>query len=117
MPPSDRMFQVIVLGGIVLVGPAACGGSVETPSNDAGERVDAFPQETAQVVDARAPVGDAHAEPDGFPQETGARTDGGGIADAAADRTCIFPQETDSTWPDACVPETPDAFPQETASP
>jgi hypothetical protein len=104
MRQADKMFQVIVAGGIALATPAVaaatvggCGGSTTTAS-DAG-----FPQETAQ--------------PDAFPQETGAQPD-------------AFPQEGPPPPPDAssevdaadgAVPldagDDAPCFPQETALP
>ena len=113
MHPSERMFQVIVLGGVVLAGgPAGCSGSVATlpEPDDAGHRPDAFPQETAQRLDAQV-------DPDAFPQEGPAPPP---LADAAPSSDggspCIFPQETGGWLPDGCAPYD-GGFPQETAQP
>ncbi|HVY49191.1 MAG TPA: hypothetical protein VHB21_25045 [Minicystis sp.] len=115
---SDRMFQVLVLGGAALVG-AACGGRVvvdgtlsggvggatgtggttSTVSHDA-TGMGAFPSEgpASSVVASSS---------SGFPQETGMAPDAG--SDAG------FPQETNIPA-DAGSPM--DAgFPQETAAP
>jgi hypothetical protein len=109
----DRMFHVIVLGGIGLV---ACGG-VATGSGDPGDASsetatdafpsegktpgpDAFPSETATVLDAST---------DGFPSET----------DPAGDATIdSFPTEGPAML-DASgdVGPQPDGFPSETAVP
>jgi hypothetical protein len=78
----DRMFRVIVLGGIAL---AACGGSTQVPAGDGGTPGDApadatdaaeeFPSELPAIVDSGPNadvrrVGDASVDADsGFPQE------------------------------------------------
>lgn len=123
MPTVNRMFRVIVAGGIALSATtpgliAGCGGSVSTSSSDAGHgadgfpvegvdasRLDAFPQETAQ-------------QPDAFPQETGQQVDafpqeGPAFVDAGFD---AFPQEGPNI--EAGFFDAGEAgFPQETASP
>jgi hypothetical protein len=135
MANADRMFRVIVLGGIALAATAAastvgCGGAVSSssdggPTSDAFPfegAMDAFPQETAQQVDAfpqetaPPPLVDSGADAgfDAFPQEGPAFIDSG--VDA-------FPQEgppplfdsgvVDATGSDA--PGLADGFPQETA--
>ncbi|HEY6459043.1 MAG TPA: hypothetical protein VIY73_02800 [Polyangiaceae bacterium] len=99
MASIDKMFRVIVAGGVALAAaaPAAvvgCGGSVATHDGDAGfpqegppppYSPDAFPSETASFVDA-------------FPQETGyaaeASAKDGAVVDAGTD---AFPQEGPST--------------------
>jgi hypothetical protein len=81
MDVTDRLFRVVVLGGIALtVAPAAlvasgCGGSVNQPAEagtDGG-----FPQETASFVDAGTEAspeastdGSVDASDACFPQET-----------------------------------------------
>ncbi len=122
MPTVDRMFRVIVAGGIALSASApglvvGCGGSVSSLPSDAGHGADAFPtegpapgpdafpQETAQLVDT------------GFPQE-GLDTsvpfvDGGGDEDA-------FPQEGPNFEAgsfDTGAPDADGGFPIETAAP
>ena len=114
MKSADRMFRVLVLGGVALT---ACGGAVTTPSSgdDSGTtqdgfptegpaQVDAFPSETAQQVDAFPSEGpayvdtgvdavvDASADADAFPMEGPPPLDSGST-DAVADAPC-FPQET-----------------------
>jgi hypothetical protein len=84
---EDRMFHVLVLGGIALVGsaPAACGGDVSSPG-DAGSSKDAteeFPSELPVFVDAG--VRDAVNE---FPSELPVFVDSG-IDDAREE----FPRE------------------------
>jgi len=65
--PRDRMFNVLVLGGIALVGASACGGTVSAHA-DAGSQDSGFPSEL--------PVqGDAAAIDSGFPSEAGGMTD------------------------------------------
>src|ERR1700689_1328210 len=102
----DRMFQVIVLGGVGLVG--ACGSSVvnsqascttgggmggatgSTTSGMAGfpqegastTGVGGFPQETASITTTASGMG-------GFPQE------GPAFPDAGPDGAAGFPNETD----------------------
>jgi hypothetical protein len=99
-PLRDRMFHVLVLGGIGLVAPA-CGGAISPalPRNDAA--TDAFPSEGPAHIDAGSSL-DAHSSFDAFPSETAERLD-------------AFPAETDSI-PDAFPTEglvPPDAFPTE----
>ncbi|HEX3346045.1 MAG TPA: hypothetical protein VHS09_15785 [Polyangiaceae bacterium] len=129
MPTVDRMFRVIVAGGIALSASApglvvGCGGSVSTLPSDAGHGSDAFPQE-----------GPPPYEPDAFPQETAQLVDAfpqegidasmlgdaGSHGDAAQDVSPdVFPQEGpnleagsfDSSFSDADA-----GFPFETASP
>ena len=81
----DRMFHVLVLGGIALVG-GACGSQVATPKGS----------KDAAVGDAGA--SDAPAEMDvGFPSELPAvldssfATDAGNASDGGAD--AFFPME------------------------
>jgi len=118
MKSADRMFRVLVLGGIALT---ACGGSVTTPSSgtDSGTgqdgfpqegpaQPDAFPSETAQQVDAFPSEGPAYIDAgvdsaadggsDAFPQEGPAPLDSGSDVPcfpqetALADAGCITPQ-------------------------
>jgi hypothetical protein len=80
---SDRMFQVIVLGGIGLVAQAACATSVDTRGGGGGGRdaavdasdklsdagldvVEEFPSEAPVFWEAGAP----DATDAGFPNET-----------------------------------------------
>jgi hypothetical protein len=80
----DRMFQVLVVGGMALVGtaaPAACGGATST--DDAGVPQDAageFPSELPAYVDARADTkadGSIVDAPEEFPSELPAMIDAG----------------------------------------
>ncbi|HEX8795796.1 MAG TPA: hypothetical protein VF765_32825 [Polyangiaceae bacterium] len=105
MKSGDRMFRVLVLGGIALT---ACGGATTTPGNgtDSGSdgfpqegpaQVDAFPSETAQQVDAFVPFDagqDAGQDTgsDVFPTEGPAMIDSGST-DVGQDVPC-FPAET-----------------------
>jgi hypothetical protein len=115
MPTVDRMFRVIVAGGIALTATtpglvAGCGGSTTTPTSDAGHGADAFPAE------GPAPQADA------FPQETGQQLDAfpqegvdARVVDAGGDAD-VFPQEGPNV--EAGFVDANDAgFPQETASP
>lgn len=104
---SDRLFHVIVLGGIGLVG-VACGTTVESPgqatggtsgSTDSG--VGGFPQEGAiAIVDAGAD--DAM---DAFPSEGPMMIDAG------------FPNETDQAADAGAAPDADAGFPQEAPPP
>lgn len=128
------MFHVLVLGGIGLVAPA-CGGSVGSPAVvdcdpltcpqtgdaspdafpsetaelvDGGQGFDAFPSETAEMIDGGQGF-------DAFPSETDQAFDGGQGFDAFPSEG---PAQIDSGPPDASQP--PDAsadvgFPEETA--
>jgi hypothetical protein len=123
MPTVDRMFRVIVAGGIALSSGApglvvGCGGSVSTLPSDAGHGADAFPaegpapyppdafpQETAQLLDAFPQEGI-----DASVRETGGGSDGGGPD--------VFPQEGPNI--EAGIFDAagqPDGFPIETAAP
>lgn len=115
MPTVDRMFRVIVAGGIALSATApgvvvGCGGSTSTLPSDAGHggdafpaegpyQGDAFPSETAQQVDAfpqegiDASVRDTGTSPDVFPQE-GPNLEAGVFDTAAPDADAGFPFET-----------------------
>ncbi len=130
MPTVDRMFRVIVAGGLALAATApgvvvGCGGSVSSLPSDGGHGGDAFPtegpppqgdssfpQETAQFVDAFPQEGI-----DASVRDTGAK-DTGGDED-------VFPQEgpnLEAGFFDTGVPSTdagdqPDGFPFETAAP
>jgi hypothetical protein len=115
MPTVDRMFRVIVAGGIALSATtpglvAGCGGSTSTTTSDAGHGADAFP------VEGPAP------QPDAFPQETAQLVDAfpqeGAdvrVVDAGGDED-VFPQEGPNI--EAGFLDSSEAgFPQETASP
>jgi hypothetical protein len=115
----DRMFHVIVLGGIGLLGLEGCGkvasgapGDADAATPDTGSaidggadafpsetgapaeeagRFDAFPSETATFIDA-SPGFDV-VTIDAFPTEGPVAIDAGPIVDAAVDAEC-FPEET-----------------------
>jgi hypothetical protein len=100
---NDRMYRVIVLSGIGLVG---CGGTVVGVAE--GGSPDGFPAETAMFVDSGPPP-DVDPYPDGFPSELAQRIDSGPDPDG-------FPEETavalDSGPPDDTGPA-PDGFAME----
>jgi hypothetical protein len=135
LPYRDRMFHVLVLGGIGLTVPA-CGGTVASPlttgcgpmgcadgstppSRDGGTDYDAFPSEGLVAVDAfpsesAEPLDAFPAEtdvppPDAFPTEGPAEVDGG--FDATTDG---FPSEG-LVAVDSGTDSSLDAFPEETA--
>jgi hypothetical protein len=99
MPTADRMFHVLVLGGIVLTAEAtaACGGEAVVPTDAAtdNDRGEAFPEETGRRVDAmpetdaEAPDADAVAPVDAHPDV----------------RPCCFACETAITLDAECEPE------------
>jgi hypothetical protein len=117
----DRMFHVIVLGGIGLLGLEGCGKVANGAADDAdaatpdagstidggvdafpsesgapaedGGRFDAFPSETATFIDASPHEGLDSSSVDAFPTEGPAMIDSGPIDDAAVDAEC-FPEET-----------------------
>ena len=117
----DRMFHVIVLGGMGLV---ACGGlataNIGAPDGSTEAAEDGFPAETKVFSDAFPNEGKvADVSTDSFPSELPARTDafpsesdpapdGGVDADA-------FPIEGPVHGPDAgdAGDDGPDGFPQE----
>ena len=100
MPPPDRMFHVLVLGGIALVAPTPGCGSRTDLALGGGADAGAVP------VDAHvAPVQDAFPSelpgtiPDAFPSELATP-----IVDATADvRVDAFPSELPTRIPDAAV--------------
>jgi hypothetical protein len=96
--PSDRMYRVIVLSGIGLVG---CGGTIVGETD--GGNPDSFPVEGPAMVDSGPPE-DANPYPDGFPSELAQRIDSGPEPDG-------FPSETamavDSGPPDGFAMEGP----------
>ena len=114
MATTDRMFQVIVLGGIALASVplgssvVGCGGAVTSSSADA-----AFPTEgPAPEPDAFPTEGPPPYSPDAFPQETATFIDSGIDSGIGRDATPdAFPQE----GPAMIDAGTQDAFPQETA--
>jgi hypothetical protein len=87
---KDRMFHVLVVGGMTLVGttvPAACGGdSSTTTSQDAGQDT-GFPSELPAFVDA-------------------------GVHDATSDFPSELPVFVDSGV-DASIKDAPEEFPSE----
>jgi hypothetical protein len=136
MPPPDRMFHVIVAGGIALVAlPSAaatgCGGAVSSTS-DAGSQGDGFPVEGVDTgyfpVEGPPPPLEAGAD-----AIADVRVDA--IVDAGVDADA-FPHEgpnLEAGWLDVGIPEAsvtdapqeaaadaagaPDGFPHETAAP
>jgi hypothetical protein len=134
MPNVDRMYQVIVLGGIALAtvpaswSVAGCGGAVEGPlakdmgdagaANDAGSS-DAFPHEGRAVADAGADTFVAFDS--GFPQETAQIIDSGpfdtGVDAFPQEGPAMidsgFPQETAQIIDSGSTDTGVDAFPQE----
>jgi hypothetical protein len=129
------MFSVLVLGGIGLVAPA-CGGSVGSPITvhdcdpltcpQADASPDAFPSETAELVDGgqgfdafpseTAEMIDGGQGFDAFPSETDQAFDGGQGFDSAQG-VDAFPSEGPAQIDAAPPPPdaTTDAFPEETA--
>jgi len=134
-PVRDRMFHVIVLGGIglVSVGGTACGqvapgragaaaedADAPVTMRDAGPGSDAFPEEDASLPHLRP--SDAGDEEDAFPDETDSvLRDAGHPVDATSQDA--FPMEgpalvgdAHAPMPDASPPvEDADCFPEETA--
>ncbi len=119
-PHRDRMFHVIVMGGIGLVPLAGCGatapeepvvtsddGAAPAPKHDGGAGHDAFPDETKSYSPDAFPSegfyapADAYTPPhdeDAFPDETGspgAPLDASRTQDAGVDSgDDCFPEET-----------------------
>jgi hypothetical protein len=139
------MFRVIVAGGIALTATApglvaGCGGSVATAADGGGadsfpvEGVDAFPQETAQQVDAfpqegppppmeaglDARIVDSGADQDAFPHE-GPNLEAGffdvGVVDAGVVDTGVVDTGVVDATPTGDGAAAPDGFPHETAVP
>jgi hypothetical protein len=111
MKSSDRMFRVLVLGGIALT---ACGGATATggsPSDaaggDTGNGTDGFPQEgppfdaSIDTVAYDTSMDTAPLPPDAFPTEGPAMIEAS-VVDAPAETSC-FPRETAIMW-DGCAP-------------
>lgn len=128
MANVERMFQVIVLGGMALVAVpiptlvAGCGGSIAKPDSaqpDAGHDTGSFPQEGPPSFDSGA-----------FPQETATQIDSGTFPQEGlvVPVDSGFPQEgVDASGFDSGFPQEGPAmidsgtmdgsFPQETAVP
>jgi hypothetical protein len=135
MPPTDRMFHVIVAGGIALVAvPTAaatgCGGAVSTSAGDAGSHPDAFPVEGPAYYDAFPQEGppppfdagldadasqvlDAGSDIDAFPHE-GPNIEAGFFDTGTLDTGALDSGAGDDASDAASAP---DGFPQETAVP
>ncbi len=127
MPNVDRMFRVIVAGGIALTAAgsgviAGCGGSDTTLAGGPGR--DAFPDEgfpsDGSAHDAFPNEG--FGGPDGFPSETAQQLDGfpqegidAAIHDSGKDADA-FPQEGPPPL-EAGLSDADAGFPFETASP
>jgi hypothetical protein len=101
----DRMFRVIVVGGLALVGPTACSSTVGT--SDASDVTSDFPSELPVFIDAPSPT-DATDVPDmSFPTELPVFVDAGrddGVTDTGVDSG--FPLECpagESVCAGACV--------------
>jgi hypothetical protein len=113
---TNRMFQVIVAGGIALAAPT-CGGTVEVASHGAtsgGGGTGGFPEETgvASTGGGGFPQEGAVSSSSGFggfPQEgpamiLDAGLDAPGIFDAGHDAPiCYPPQETAFMCPDGSI--------------
>ena len=121
MPTVDRMFRVIVAGGVALAATtsglvAGCGGSVSTTASDAGPGADAFPTEGPALPDAFPQ--ETAQEVDAFPLEGAPPLDSGfdaRVVDAGGDEDA-FPQEGPNV--DAAFFDASDGgFPHETATP
>jgi len=86
--PSDRMFRVLVLGGIALVGGTACGGSTGVQA-DAGAHEGGFPSELPPVpIMGAKPDASASSDSDvdtGFPAETNATTSSDAASEGGPD--------------------------------
>jgi hypothetical protein len=115
MNHAEKMFHVIVLGGIALAAPlatmgvTACGGSVtEVGDGDGGTP---FPQETASPMDASARRDGATPLPDAFPAETATQID------ATPPGFDAFPQEGPPPPPPPPDAGSDGCFPAETALP
>jgi hypothetical protein len=123
MPTVDRMFRVIVAGGIALSASApglvvGCGGSVSSIPSDAGHGADAFPTEGPPPLADAFPQETAMFVDTGFPQE-GAQDAKGPDVDAGGDEDA-FPQEGPNLEAGSFDTSAPDAdagFPIETAAP
>lgn len=75
--PGDKLFRVIVMGGLALVSHEACGGSTTTDAgSDAAEE---FPSELPSPIDANVQdVQDAGSDAvEEFPSELPSPTDAG----------------------------------------
>ena len=70
--PGDKLFRVIVLGGLTLIAHESCGG--QTTNADGGaDAAEEFPSELPTFVDASA----NETGPDAFPSELPTLIDAG----------------------------------------
>lgn len=106
--PRDRMFHVLVLGGMALVAPAACGDRTALPGEAAAEAVDA----SLDAADERTVFPDGSTEE--FPSE-GIFFDGSLVVPDSGDASGhadAFPSEL-PVIPDAGQPDRDAGFPIE----
>ena len=77
--PGDKLFRVIVMGGLALVSHEACGGS--TTSDAGSDAAEEFPSELPTPVDANfQDVQDAGSDAvEEFPSELPSPSDAGSI--------------------------------------
>jgi hypothetical protein len=101
--PGDRMFHVLVLGGIALVAPAGCGDRTALVEVSPGETTDG----AVDAAEERSGLPDGTTEE--FPSE-GAFADGG-FGDASGDADA-FPAEL-PVFVDAGRPDRDAGFPIE----
>jgi hypothetical protein len=123
MPTVDRMFRVIVAGGIALSATApglvvGCGGSIGTLPGDGGRGADSFPSEGPPPQQADAFPQETAQQVDGFPQEGFYEGDTGiQVVDSGVGPD-VFPQEGPNVEAGSFdAAGQPEGFPFETASP
>src|SRR6185369_1384262 len=93
---SNRLFQIIVLGGIGLVAAEACGSTVETQDNAAAGVGGSGGNPTGGGFPQEGPASSTSGGTGGFPQEGPVQLDAGfdvDPADADPDAADGFPQE------------------------
>jgi hypothetical protein len=118
MPKGDRMFHVIVRGGVLLGGgtvllAAGCGSSTETAADAQAPIIEAGPSFPHEGADAGPPLEAGQDVTVGFPHEG---ADAGPPLEAGQDVTVGFPHEgADAGPPLEAGQDVYDAFPHEDA--
>jgi hypothetical protein len=73
--PGDKLFRVIVLGGLALVSHEACGG--QTSSDAGSDATEDFPSELPTYVDVGVQDTGTTDAPEEFPSELPSQIDSG----------------------------------------
>ena len=73
--PGDKLFRVIVLGGLALVSHEACGG--QTTGDAGSDATEEFPSELPAYLDVGVQDANSNDAPEEFPSELPSTIDSG----------------------------------------